>query len=148
MPYAGFWRRTAAYLIDVGLLAALYALVFGIAVAPDFVLHAQIAALYGILAAWLYFAEMESSRRQATLGKLVLGLRVTDIHGQRISFGRATGRHFAKILSALVFYLGFVMVTFTPRRQGLHDKLAGTLVLHARQPSGAAAAIDRMSDPE
>ena len=59
---------------------------------------------------WLYYAGMESSARQATLGKGLLGLRVTDLDGDRISFLRATGRHFAKILSALILFIGFIMV--------------------------------------
>jgi uncharacterized RDD family membrane protein YckC len=130
MPYAGFWRRAAAYLIDLGLLAMLYALIFGMAIEPDLALHAQVAALYGVVVAWLYFAGMESSDRQGTLGKMALGLRVADTAGRPIGFGRASLRHFAKILSALILYLGFVMAAFTARRQGLHDMLAGTVVLH------------------
>lgn len=141
MPYAGFWRRAAAYLIDLGVLALLYALIFGMAIEPDLALHAQVAAVYGIVVAWLYFAGMESSDRQGTLGKLALGLRVAGSEGRPIGFGRATARHFAKILSALILYGGFVMVAFTARKQGLHDKLAGTVVLRARRIANEAAAI-------
>ena len=77
---------------------------------------------------WLYFALMESSTRQATLGKMALDMKVTDDEGNRISFGRATGRYFAKILSALILLIGFIMVAFTDRKRGLHDMIAGTLV--------------------
>jgi uncharacterized RDD family membrane protein YckC len=147
MPYAGFWRRAAAYLIDLGLLAMLYALIFGMAMEPDLALHAQIAAVYGVVVAWLYFAGMESSDRQGTLGKMALGLRVTDTQGRPIGFGRATGRHFAKVLSALILYLGFVMVAFTARRQGLHDKLAGTLVLRTRGVAAEPAPAPAMEPP-
>ena len=78
---------------------------------------------------WLYSALMESSRFQGTLGKIMLGLRVTDMSGQRIGFGRATGRYFGKILSAAIFCIGFLMVAFTEKKQGLHDMIAATLVV-------------------
>jgi uncharacterized RDD family membrane protein YckC len=71
---------------------------------------------------------MESSSYQATLGKMIFGMKVTDLYGNRISFARATGRHFAKILSGMILGIGFIMVAFTERKQGLHDLLAGTLV--------------------
>jgi uncharacterized RDD family membrane protein YckC len=77
---------------------------------------------------WLYEAFMESSSYQATLGKMIFGLKVTDLNGNRICFARATGRHFAKILSAMILGIGYIMVAFTERKQGLHDLLAGTLV--------------------
>ena len=78
---------------------------------------------------WLYFALQESGAHQATIGKRMMGLRVFDMNGQRISFGRASGRYFAKILSALILLIGFVMIAFTARKQGLHDMIAGTVVL-------------------
>jgi uncharacterized RDD family membrane protein YckC len=79
---------------------------------------------------WLYFAAMESSERQATIGKSVLSLRVTDYEGRRISFGRATGRFFAKIVSGMVpLLIGYIMAAFTEKKQALHDMIAGTLVL-------------------
>lgn len=86
-------------------------------------------AAFSIMAGWLYAAGMESSSYQATLGKMALGLKVTDLRCNRISFARATGRHFAKWLSALILMIGFIMVAFTERKQGLHDMLAGTLVV-------------------
>jgi len=81
---------------------------------------------------WLYFAICESSAWQATPGKLALGIRVTDLHGARISLPRALGRYPAKYLSALLFGIGFLMVGWTRRKQGLHDMLVGTLVLNGR----------------
>jgi uncharacterized RDD family membrane protein YckC len=79
---------------------------------------------------WLYFAGMESSERQATLGKSVMSLRVTNSEGQRLSFGHATGRFFAKIVSGLVpLAIGYIMAAFTEKKQALHDLIAGTLVL-------------------
>ena len=82
-----------------------------------------------ILVFWLYFAKLESGPAQATFGKRILGLRVTDMTGQRISFGHASGRTFAKIISALPMDIGFIMAAFTERKQALHDMIAGTLVI-------------------
>ena len=81
-----------------------------------------------IAASWLYEALMESSSYQATLGKMIFGMKVTDLYGNRISFARAMGRHFAKFLSGMILCIGFIMVGLTERKQGLHDLLAGTLV--------------------
>ena len=77
---------------------------------------------------WLYEALLTSSSWQGTVGKRVLQLKVTDESGNRIGFGRATGRFFAKILSSMFFCIGFIMVGLTDRKRGLHDMLAGTLV--------------------
>jgi uncharacterized RDD family membrane protein YckC len=78
---------------------------------------------------WIYEAGMESSSKQATLGKMALGLKVTDERGQRISFARATGRHFSKIISGMILLIGYIMAGFTARKQALHDVIAGTLVI-------------------
>jgi uncharacterized RDD family membrane protein YckC len=93
-------------------------------------------ALYGLALPlnWLYFAILESSVWQGTLGKQALKLVVTDAHGDRIGFGRATGRYFAKFLSTMIFLFGFFMVGWTHRKQGLHDLIAGTLVQRADSP--------------
>ena len=73
---------------------------------------------------------MESGPKQATFGKRVLGLRVTNMAGERISFGHASGRFFSKIITGLVpFAIGFIMAGFTERKQALHDMIAGTLVV-------------------
>jgi uncharacterized RDD family membrane protein YckC len=80
---------------------------------------------------------MESSAKQATVGKMALGIIVTDLEGRRLGFGRATGRYFAKILSALILGIGFLMAAFTERKQGLHDMVASTLVVKGDAPSQA-----------
>ncbi|MER3464580.1 MAG: RDD family protein [Chitinophagaceae bacterium] len=85
-----------------------------------------------IIVSWLYAALMESSERGATLGKMAMGLRVTDEHGQRISFGRATGRHFGKMISAIILFIGYLMMLWDDKKQTLHDKLANTLVIKDR----------------
>ena len=73
-----------------------------------------VAAIY-VICLWLYFAGMESSSKQATLGKMALGIKVTDLQGNRISFWRATGRNFGKLVSVLGLGIGLLMVGFTTR---------------------------------
>ena len=85
--------------------------------------------LLALMLSWIYYASLESSAWQATLGKKILGLKVTDLAGNRISFGRASGRFFGKILSGMIIGIGFLMAGFTERKQALHDILAGCLVL-------------------
>ena len=87
--------------------------------------------LISFLLIWLYEALLTSSAMQATPGKMVFGLRVTTVDGERIGFGRATGRFFGKIVSGAIAYIGFIMVGFTERKQGLHDMMASTLVVRA-----------------
>ena len=82
-----------------------------------------------IVIQWLYYALMESSAKQATLGKLAIGLKVTDTSGNRITFGRASGRYFGKIISGLIFNIGYIMAAFTERKQALHDMMANCLVI-------------------
>ncbi len=97
------------------------------------VLVTPILIFIRMLVAWLYFAIMESSNLQATLGKMALGIKVTNLDRNKISFARATGRHFGKYISLAIFGIGFIMIAFTPRHQGLHDILAETLVLKKEQ---------------
>jgi len=95
-----------------------------------------LAVLLGVLASWLYEALMTSSSKQATVGKMVFGLVVTDMLGRRISFAHATGRFFAKFLSGpLTLMIGFIMAGFTERKQALHDFIASTYVLKGRPTS-------------
>ena len=131
--YAGFWKRLAAAMLDLMILLVPMLLV-GIAVAlvtgPKS--RATFTADLSTLAVlWLYFAGMESSRKQATLGKLAFGIRVVDLSGERISFLRASGRLAAKILSATSLMVGFLIAGIMPRKQSLHDIIAGTLVVES-----------------
>jgi uncharacterized RDD family membrane protein YckC/Tfp pilus assembly major pilin PilA len=128
--YAGFWRRFAAYTIDyviVLLGTAVLGAAATIAGVGDDGARLSLAALIGY---FLYCALLESSAWQATLGKRALGLRVTNARGERIGFARAAARFVAKVLSVLTLCLGYLMVLVTPRRQALHDLIAGTLVAH------------------
>ena len=155
---AGFWIRFLAYWVDRlvvsgALLFVILPIGLVFAAAGAFsrdgrpaeavaVVLAGVVWLVAVVGTWLYFALMESSSRQATLGKLLLGLAVADPSGGRIGFGRATGRFFAKILSALVLYLGFAMAAFTERKRALHDLVAGTVVERRRRAGvGAVVAV-------
>jgi len=81
-----------------------------------------------VIVPWLYFAYLESSKNQATLGKMALRIAVTDLQGNRITFARATLRFFAKIVSVITLFVGFIIIAFTRYKQGLHDMIAGCLM--------------------
>ena len=136
--YAGFWRRVVAVILD-GLLIGIVTAPFTLGFSSGDTYSPQASSISTVVS-WLYYALMESSSKQATLGKMALGIRVTDLDGRRIGFGKATARYFAKILSALILGIGFLMVAFTERKQGLHDILAGTLVVMGPAPARSDAA--------
>jgi len=144
-PYAGFWIRVAATLIDgvvQGIIVVPLVILLGLHLAeqlkhvtfndsePFLPIFIFIVTLFSaiVMVEWLYEALLTSSTWQGTVGKHLLGLRVTDLAGNPIDFARSTGRFFAKFLSRLCFSIGYIMVAFTERKQGLHDILAGTLV--------------------
>ena len=118
--HAGFWRRSAAYILDYLILFIPLVLVNIVPI---------LGALVGIVGVWLYFALQESSPAQATLGKRAMGIKATDDQGRRLGFGQATGRYFAAALSVLVLYIGYMLAGWTERKQGLHDLVAGTCVV-------------------
>jgi len=151
-PYAGFWLRVVAHLIDdvllgigIGILVLIGVAMVGVdsirsmaegMKGDDFQMPgAMISAIIfvtvaSIVLVWLYNAAMESSKHQGTLGKMALGLIVTDSQGRPIGFGHATGRYFAKIITGLIpFGIGYAMAGFTEKKQALHDMIAGCLVL-------------------
>lgn len=129
--YAGFWRRFAAFLIDAVIVGA------GVSVVSSILGHPpdtqdQVYNGISILAQWLYFTLLEGSDYQATIGKMALNLQVVDFEGNKISFAKANLRYWSKILSAIVLGIGFLMIAFTEKKQGLHDKIAGTLVIQTK----------------
>jgi len=157
MAYGGFWVRVVAYFIDSIIIFVLIGVLYFALTAVGFIDFAAISALvdesayragaepgpaavmeatrqFGVLylgmflIAWLYDALLTSSPMQATPGKMVFGLRVATADGEPIGFGRATGRFFGKIVSGMIFNLGYLMVAFTSRKQGLHDVIANTVV--------------------
>ena len=148
VTYAGFWWRFLAVIIDgivlniaqwilimpfLGIMGiSMYsmnqgnmdeesALLMLMSMVPMLLISAALS--------WLYYALMESSKLRGTLGKMALNIRVTDMNGNRISFGRATGRYFGKILSSMIFMIGYIMAGFTEKKQALHDMIAGCLVV-------------------
>ena len=145
--YGGFWIRVVAAIVD-GILVRIVvhpvAAIFGIggltlghlgmhglghhAALPFLIFGSGVLFVLTVGASWLYEALMLSSSYQATLGKMIFGMKVTDLSGNRLSFVHATGRHFAKWISGMILGIGYIMVGFTARKQGLHDMIAGTLV--------------------
>lgn len=129
MQYAGFWRRAAAFALDQLIPILVFSLPLVLIWNPTSGEEVLALNLLGVVVSWLYYALQESSRHQATFGKRLLGLVVANMNGQRLSFARATGHHFARIPSGLLLLVGYFMALFTERRQTLHDKLAGVVVL-------------------
>jgi uncharacterized RDD family membrane protein YckC len=158
--YGGFWIRFVASLVD-GLIVSipttclaliLLAIIGGataahfhevfngdpnefatrfVAFIPAFLGFVFLLIILSIVIQWLYYAMMESSERQATLGKMILHLKVTDMSGNRISFGRASGRYFGKVLNHLIpLAIGFIIAGFTEKKQALHDFIASTTVVY------------------
>lgn len=150
--YAGFWLRAVAAIIDGLILAVPTALVFFALFASALPSLARggeprililtllprllLIALMYLAGSWLYWALMESSEWQATLGKKSLGLYVTDLAGNRATFGRTSGRFFAgrgigmiPYLGGLYFIVSCIMAGFTEKKQALHDMIANCLVL-------------------
>lgn len=126
--YCGVGKRFLAYLIDV---------VFQVVLIGSVALLLEQQSYLGLIwcgiilfsCSWLYFAIMESSKYQATLGKLILKIKVVSIEGKRLSFIKASARFYCKLLSRLFLGLGFVMMLISSKKQCLHDKLASALVI-------------------
>jgi uncharacterized RDD family membrane protein YckC len=135
--YAGFWLRVLASLIDATLIGALAQtferLIAEFGVEPPNSETVDLTSLWPLavvlLGRLIYFVLMESSKYQGTVGKIAMGIKVTDLNGDRVSFQRALGRYLASVFSDLTLGFGFAMAGFTRRRQALHDKMAGTLVV-------------------
>lgn len=139
MVYADFGWRFLAIFIDSILLqvVTLVPLAIGAGISVGLRLDpTTIRIILGVISigllvliGWLYEALMISSSYQATLGKMVVGIVVTDLEGRRLSFWRATGRLLGKHVSAIPLYAGYLIQPFTEKRQALHDMMAGCLVL-------------------
>jgi len=150
--YAGFWLRLAAYTIDyivlqlvVGIMSLpfMVGMITGIIAASKEASEGpEVIAIVGVIMSfvfviviislivgWLYYALLESSKYQGTLGKVAVGIKVTDTVGNKITFARATGRYFGKIISSMTIYIGFIMAGFTVKKQALHDIMSDCLVI-------------------
>lgn len=152
-PYAGFWLRFVAYVIDglmcglvIGVFVLILIAIIGVGTlrgtgetfndpetffaAPAVIFLFAAIGVLCVFGTWLYYALLESSVHQGTLGKMALGLIVTDMEGKRVTFARASGRFFAKIITGLIpFFIGYIMAGFTQKKQALHDMIASCLVL-------------------
>lgn len=150
--YAGFWLRFIAYIIDgviLGFIEFLLVIpllgVLGVNIAllesgqlgeiePEILIPAIISAGAGLylsifMISWLYYALFEAGPRQGTIGKMALGIIVTDMEGNRLNFAKASLRYFGKIISSAIFMIGYIMAGLTQRKQALHDIIANTLVV-------------------
>ena len=152
MSYAGFWKRFGAILIDGILLSIVqYVVLTPILVSMGVVsdvtdiangggdpmaLVTKLMAIFSVssMIGWvvniLYFTFMESSNYQATIGKLALGIKVTDLGGQKLDFVKSLVRNLSKIVSSFILLIGYIMAGFTEKKQALHDMIAGTLVIN------------------
>jgi len=142
--FAGFWLRFAAYLIDSVVLVVIQMV---LAVAVLLIDPGDLRALLNIAPVgwaltWAYFAVLESSPLQGTVGKHALGLYVADVYGDPIGLGRASARYWLKLFSSLLLMAGWIMAAFTPRKQALHDLVAQTLVLRRVAPAMPRSAAE------
>jgi uncharacterized RDD family membrane protein YckC len=130
--YGNFGSRLGALIIDsiiVEILTVMSGFVLVKSLELNYFEIVDLIPLIQFLISWLYFAFSESSKAQATLGKKAVGLIVTDEKGKQISFIRATGRYFAKIISALIILIGYLMALWTEKKQALHDIISGCLIV-------------------
>ena len=124
--YAGFGERFLAWLIDVVIICIGSAVV-------RMVLGSIVGGLIGLALSIAYEIYFLSSPKQATIGKQVMGIIVTDLNGARIDPGKAALRWVGKVISFLIFFIGYIIAAFTERKQALHDMIAGTLVLKGKR---------------
>jgi uncharacterized RDD family membrane protein YckC len=155
--FAGFWLRFAAYLVDRAILGVITtvmvipSIIIIISITAnlsdihqfkDLFLEGNLLkvsmilgivillSIFKIIIGWLYFSLMESSKHSGTLGKIAVGIKVTDINGEKLTFGRATGRYFAKIITNFTFLIGYILAGITEKKQALHDLIANSLVVY------------------
>lgn len=156
LNYAGFWLRFAAYIIDrfiisvIGLIIAIPSvlIIVSMAIGLDKVSDLEdlladgnllkvgvivgiiiLISLLSLVTTWLYYALFESSKQGGTPGKMAVNIKVTTYEGERLSFARATGRYFARIITNMTLLVGYIMVGFTEKKQALHDILANCVVI-------------------
>jgi len=121
--YAGFWVRLIAGIIDFIVLWVIYLILMIIPI---------IGWIFSLFVSWLYFAIQQSSSKQATLGMRALDIKITDEKHGKISFWRASGNYFVVYFSGLLIFIGFLMIAFTSRKQGLHNIISRTLCIRAK----------------
>ena len=152
LPYAGFLSRFVAFVLDYLLISIIMGFVLALFLPAEFMAQGPEAFEYNddyvrdlteaagpwqyvFFLLWgLYNSLMHASNWQATLGKRAMGIIVTDVHGERLSFGKALLRFLGKLLSTMILFVGYLFALFTSRRQALHDLIAGSIVLKYRIP--------------
>jgi uncharacterized RDD family membrane protein YckC len=135
--YAGFWIRVAASLIDTALILLLIMPpLIGIYGTAYFDMQSMIAGTWDFLLSWVFPAVAVIVfwvYRSATPGKLMLHLIIVDAQtGGKPSTRQFIGRYLGYYVSAIPLMLGLIWVGFDKRKQGWHDKLAGTAVIHTK----------------
>lgn len=115
--YVGFWRRALAYLIDFLILWAIGGLL-------------PISDWGERVLDMIYFVALPCTAWQATIGKLVIGAKIVDGEGQRLSILRSLGRYFAQFISGILLCIGYIMIAFSVEKRGLHDHMCNTYVLN------------------
>jgi uncharacterized RDD family membrane protein YckC len=125
MNYAGFWIRLVALVIDCIIIGPLNYYITSYIDEGSILQFLLPNSIW-----WVYTAGLTCSSLQGTVGKKILGLKVVDQNGSRISFARATRRFIASYLSALILGIGYLMAAFNPKKQALHDRIAGTYVIN------------------
>ena len=133
ISYAGFLRRLVALVLDLIFIFPLFIIIA--LYAPESIIKSEFSNLIFPFVFWLYYVVMEGSAKHATLGKMIMGIVVTDLNGEGVSFEEAAARNLFKIVSKLTFGIGYLMVLFTIRSQALHDKMAKCLVIKKRKKS-------------
>tara|TARA_B100001063_G_scaffold157012_1_gene146447 strand:+ start:74 stop:565 length:492 start_codon:yes stop_codon:yes gene_type:complete len=118
--YAGFWQRFLAGIIDSIILIVIEVILIFIPI---------IGWILSLFVTWLYFAIQHSSTKQATFGMRALDIKITNENHGKIGFWRATGNFYLTVISALVVFIGFLMIAFTSRKQGFHNLISRTLCI-------------------
>lgn len=126
--YASFWERFAASFLD-GLVINIPIYIIYYLIDGSLLDTSITSRIVGIVIGWMYYAALESGPHQATLGKRAMNIKVTDMNGDRISFAKATGRFFGKMVSGIILGIGYLMMLWDDKKQTLHDRMAGTLVV-------------------
>ncbi|MFO0959918.1 MAG: RDD family protein [Isosphaeraceae bacterium] len=147
LGYGGFWARVVAAFLDGIIVSVLSSIVVALlspilnketldSLTDSGFLKDAVPFVSGSTASFLislaYQTAMNTGSHQASLGKMAMGLRVVTDQGLPLSVPKAAIRELAKILSSMILGIGFLMVAFSSRKQGLHDKIAGTLVVRSR----------------
>ncbi len=151
VKYGGFWRRFAAVAIDTLVLffpSATVRVLMGLSPLSMFDVESPaswVVAAFELGLGWFYAALLIRSSARATLGLQIMDLQVTDLHGERVTFARATWRYWAQLLTFCTLGIGHLLQLVTPRRQTLHDLVSSTVVVRVRRlPQPAPAPVLRM----